>query len=415
MSWLEVGRVPGLMHFVSLQQAAGVESHFAEFVRRAAERHPQWSHGWVNGAGAMHPFFREQLRPVLKDTIDAKHRWRVKLPSKPVWIRAWHCRRSFRAAGTDAVLIWNRTSRAGFIVDAIGAHNCIHWEHGAAWDRGRERERRRHLDRIPLAIANSHAAARVLKLLWDFRGDIRVCLNALRPSLRPEGPVAKKYPDAAVKVGVAARLFPVKGVALVLHAVKLLHADGMNVELHIAGAGPELPRLQALAEALNVAPRCRFHGAVADMRGFYRSIDCLLHVPLTEAFGLVAIEAAAYGCPVIAADVDGLPEAVANGVSGYCVVPQLPLEEYVRLGGSRDGLPADVYDAQTDGLHEPRAVDPAALAASVRQLFAGSDVYERMSRSASEHIATNFDFDTHVDEVMRAIDGLARSPAFHRP
>ncbi|HLF12204.1 MAG TPA: glycosyltransferase family 4 protein [Gammaproteobacteria bacterium] len=403
--------MPGLMHLVSLQQAAGVESHFAEFVRRAATRYPQWSQGWLNPGRTMHPFFREQLRATLAHTIDAKHRWHIKLPSKPDWIRSRHCRRSFRAAGTNVVLIWNRTAKAGFVLDAIGARNCIHWEHGAAWDKGRERERERYLRRIPLAIANSRAAARVLQLLWGFSGDIRICLNALRPSLRPEKLMQKSFPAGrAIKLGMAARLFPVKGGALALHAVKLLGVQGVNVELHIAGAGPELTRLQSLARALDIAAICRFHGAVADMRGFYRDIDCLLHPPLTEAFGLVAIEAAAHGCPVIAAAVDGLPEAVADGVSGYCVAPLLPLSDYLELGGSSDGIPAYVYDAASDSLHEPRIVDPGALAKTVQRLFSDTETYERMSRSASEHVSRGFDFDAHVDEVMGVINELAGSP-----
>jgi len=397
------------MHLVSLQQAAGVESHFAEFVRHAARRYPEWTQGWLNPARTMHPFLREQLQPTLVHTIDAKHRWHIKLPSKPDWIRSWHCRRSFRATGTNVVLIWNRTAKTGFVLDAIGADNCIHWEHGAAWDKGRERERERYLHRIPLAIANSRAAARVLQLHWGFRGDIRICLNALRPSLRPQGLVAKRYPtDAAIKLGVAARLFPVKGVALALHAAKLLNAAAVNVELHIAGAGPELPRLQSLARDLNIASICHFRGAVADMRRFYHDIDCLLHPPLTEAFGLVAIEAAAHGCPVIAAAVDGLPEAVEDGVSGYCVAPTLPLAAYAELGGALQGIPAYVYDSASDSLHEPRIVDPSALAAAVRRLFAGRETYEGMSRSASAHVSRRFDFDAHVDDVMSVIDAFVR-------
>ena len=151
-------------------------------------------------------------------------------------------------------------------------------------------------------------------------------------------------PSDIIQLGVAARLVPVKGVALVLHALQTLSASGMNVKLQVAGAGPEQPRLEALARKLDIAERCTFHGTVADMRQFYTNIDCLLHPPVTEAFGLVAIEAAAHGCPVIAAAVDGLPEAVEEGLSGSCIQPTLPLAEYRKLGGSFEGLPAEVYD-----------------------------------------------------------------------
>ncbi len=397
------------MHLVSLEQAAGVEAHFAAFVRRARVSHPEWSQGWLNPAGEMPPLIAEQVGATLASRIDAKRRGSFKIPSYPAWLRAAHCRGALRNARTSVVLVWNRTSRIGFVLDAIGASRCIHWEHGAAWDPGNERDRARYLRRIPLAIANSRSSARFLELKWRYQGDIRVCLNALRPSLRPDATIQKRYPTDVIQLGVAARLVPVKGVALVLHALQTLSAAGANVKLQVAGAGPELPRLTELARKLGIAERCTFHGTVADMRQFYTNIDCLLHPPVTEAFGLVAIEAAAHGCPVIAAAVDGLPEAVEEGVSGSCVQPTLPLAEYRKLGGSLEGLPAEVYDAATDALHVPRVVDPTALAAAVRRLFDSRERYERLSRSASEHVARRFDFDAHVAQVMSVVAELAGS------
>ena len=214
------------------------------------------------------------------------------------------------------------------VLDAIGEENCIHWEHGSAWHPGREAERERYFHRIPLAIVNSNASARVMKLLWGYSGETRICLNALRPSLTPREPIHKQYPsNRAIRLGVAARLMPVKGVALVLHAAAMLKQQALDVELHIAGTGVERERLRSLAQNLGIASVTQFHGAVRDMEHFYRSIDCLVHPPLTEAFGLVAIEAGGYGCPVIVAAVDGLPEAVKNGVSGHCITPTHSLAE----------------------------------------------------------------------------------------
>jgi glycosyltransferase involved in cell wall biosynthesis len=292
----------------------------------------------------------------------------------------------------------------------MGEENCIHWEHGSVWHPGRERERELYLRRIPVAIVNSNASARVMQLVWGYPGEIRICLNALRPSLTPPEPLHKKYPSKrAIRLGVAARLMPVKGVALVLHAAALLKKQSLDVELHIAGAGVELERLRSLAGALNIASQTRFHGAVRDMGRFYRSIDCLVHPPLTEAFGLVAIEAGGHGCPAIVAAVDGLPEAVEEGVSGHCISPTLSLAEYAELAGAAGGIPEYVYDPAADEMREPKAVDPVALAAAVRRLFFDVESYERISRSASEHVLAKCQFDRHVDQVMGVINGfLAR-------
>jgi glycosyltransferase involved in cell wall biosynthesis len=306
-------------------------------------------------------------------------------------------------------MIWNRTARTGFVLDAIGAENCIHYEHGAAWFGGRERERRRYLERIPLVLAISKATARVLATLWEYSGEIRVCRNALRPSLAPVVPIERPFPvRTPLKIGVAARLYPVKGVALALHTVKHLVAEGLDVELHVAGDGPERERLAALADRLSIASRTRFHGFVDDMSTFYRGIDCLLHLPLTEPFGLVAVEAAAHGCPIVAAAVDGLPEAVLAGVTGYCVAPTLPLADFTAMGGSREGMPVAVYDAAADIVREPQIVDPAAAARVVQRLFATPADYVRIGSAASARVLREFSFDAYVDAVMTTVEDFAR-------
>ena len=389
------------MHLVSLEEAAGVESHFTEFVVHACATRPDWTQGWLNPSRTMHPFFSARLNEALAHRVDAKY-WRgVKLPLP---LRAWHCRRALRRARTDVLVIWDRSAKVRFALDAIGAERCIHWEHGTAWHAGRERDRRDYFRRVPRAIANSHASARVLELNWDYRGELRVCRNALRPSLAPRAPVGKHFPNGVIRLGVAARLRPVKGVALVLHAAKLLAQQGLDVELRVAGAGPELERLQRLAGSLGIARRVQFLGSVRDMEAFYRGIDCLVHPPLTEAFGLVAIEAAALGCPVIAAGIDGLPEVVMEGVTGRCVAPTLPLAEYSKLGGADYGLPPLVYDPARDALVAPPLVDPAALASAVARLFSDQAAYESMSARASAHVLGEPDFARHVADVMAVID-----------
>jgi glycosyltransferase involved in cell wall biosynthesis len=392
-----------------LQQAAGVESHFTEFVAQARASRPEWIHTWLNPSRTMHPFFAERLRATLAHSARAKYWGPVKLPRHPASIRAWHCRSALRRAGTDVLLIWNRSAGIGYVLDAARAERCIHWEHGAAWDPGHERERRDYFRRVPRAIANSSASARVLQLLWGYEGTIRVCRNALRPSLLPPAPVSKRFPSGKIRLGVAARLYPVKGVAVALHALRALRDRSLDAELEVAGAGPELDRLRALAGTLGVTEHVRFHGALRDMEPFYRAIDCLVHTPVTEAFGLVVLEAAAFGCPVLAAAVDGLPEAVANGVSGQCVTPSLALRDYASFGGSLEGLPPLIYEPTRDALAEPRIVDPADLAAAVARLFGSAREYEEASAAASEHVLRTSSFDGHVREVMAAVAESVRA------
>jgi ribonucleotide monophosphatase NagD (HAD superfamily) len=67
---------------------------------------------------------------------------------------------------------------------------------------------------------------------------------------------------------------------------------------------------------------------------------------------------------VIAAAVDELPEAVADGVSGYCVAPTLPLAEYAALGGAYGG-----FDYPTMNRVFRMLMDGAELVAMHRNLY----------------------------------------------
>ncbi len=58
------------------------------------------------------------------------------------------------------------------------------------------------------------------------------------------------------------------------------------------------------------------------LSSFYRAADCSIVPSMSESFGLVALEAAACGTPVIASAVGGLTSLVSHGVTGYLVEPR---------------------------------------------------------------------------------------------
>jgi D-inositol-3-phosphate glycosyltransferase len=90
----------------------------------------------------------------------------------------------------------------------------------------------------------------------------------------------------------------------------------------------EMQRVQKLAADLGVADRLlilppRPHHELVD---YYRAADVCLVPSLTESFGLVALEAAACGTPVVAASVGGLRSIVSDGETGLLVEGRDPLE-----------------------------------------------------------------------------------------
>jgi D-inositol-3-phosphate glycosyltransferase len=92
-----------------------------------------------------------------------------------------------------------------------------------------------------------------------------------------------------------------------------------------SGSGTAHPTALAdLAQALGVP--ATFHPALdrAALRQQYAAADVVAVPSHSESFGLVAVEAQACGTPVLAADVGGLPVAVADGRSGLLVPDHEP-------------------------------------------------------------------------------------------
>ncbi len=94
------------------------------------------------------------------------------------------------------------------------------------------------------------------------------------------------------------------------------------------GGSTEVERLHELVHSLGLDDQVRFvppqpHERLAS---FYRAVDVCLVPSRTESFGLVALEAAACGTPVVAASVGGLRSLVDDASTGFLVDGRDPLD-----------------------------------------------------------------------------------------
>ncbi len=132
------------------------------------------------------------------------------------------------------------------------------------------------------------------------------------------------------------RIQPLKGVDVAVRALRIIIDHGLPTARLVIVGGPSGPQgvhevtaLHALVVALHLEDHVAFvppqrHELLST---YYRAADCVLVPSMSESFGLVALEAAACGTPVIAAAVGGLTTLVDDGVTGALIESRSP-EEY---------------------------------------------------------------------------------------
>lgn len=119
-----------------------------------------------------------------------------------------------------------------------------------------------------------------------------------------------------------ADMIPRKNLGLLLNAFARVVADFPTpLELVLVGDGPCKPELEQQARDLNINSKVFFTGHVphASIAVHFQKADLFCLTSLSEGLPVVAIEAMACGLPVVATNVDGVPEAVVEGVTGSLV------------------------------------------------------------------------------------------------
>jgi glycosyltransferase involved in cell wall biosynthesis len=139
----------------------------------------------------------------------------------------------------------------------------------------------------------------------------------------PAAPLDRREGAPAPTILYLGRLIPTKGVDDLFAAARRLVP---RPRIEVAGDGPHRRRLQRLARRLGVD--AVFHGFVhADAKHRLLSHADVVCVPSREAYGLsegaplVVVEAFAYGVPVVATSVGGIPELSTSGARLLLVPP----------------------------------------------------------------------------------------------
>jgi glycogen(starch) synthase len=198
--------------------------------------------------------------------------------------------------------------------------------------------------------------------------EARDVAEAALPALRGAEPVL-------LSVG---RLEAYKGLDDTLAALAVLHAEGRlgrEWAWVIAGEGPQQQRLREAVPAA-LSSHVHFAGRVSDplLHALYERGDLFVHATHYEGSSLVTLEAMAHGRAVVATRAGGIPDKVADGVTGLLVAP----------------------------------ADRSGLAAALAALASDRARREAMGAAGRRRVESDFSSAVLVDRTLALYDALCR-------
>jgi phosphatidyl-myo-inositol dimannoside synthase len=172
-----------------------------------------------------------------------------------------------------------------------------------------------------LAEVQSVPAEKIRKLPWPLNAEMLrfadAPTNLTLPPAFPRGQVV-------LTVGRWSQSERYKGADDLIEAIAQLRGSIPNLHLVAVGGGDDLPRLRELATAAGVADRVSFLEGLTreEIAACYARCDVFALPSAGEGFGLVFLEAMAFGKPVVGAESGGIPDLVENGVNGLLIPPR---------------------------------------------------------------------------------------------
>lgn len=388
------------IHVLSLDTVGGVEALYSHYLEKAINAKSSLNYTCVSGKPP-HPFFSERFEQLSHKVFLEQYIMGMRLPRLLRFIV--NIRRGLieDIVKPNCWVFWNRME------NKPPPGRAVYYEHGAAWNETTDKGRKQFLGHCSSIVANSHAAATMLKQRWDVQLPIDVVPNPLRPDFSIVEKARSMDTGRNIRLGFVGRLVPIKGLFVALHTIKELISRGIPATLDVAGEGELKQAAQVCATRLGIGHLVCWRGCISDISSLYDAIDIMLVPSLREPLGLVALEAAARGVPTVAALVDGLTESVLQNKTGICVPPTLDLEKANEFVIGRHGIPNFVVNPTTQSLAPTKVLDPLHCADAVQRLAENPALYSSFSEAAIEHARSRSDFNGYFQQLQAILGRTA--------
>jgi glycosyltransferase involved in cell wall biosynthesis len=200
----------------------------------------------------------------------------------------------------------------------------------------------------------------------SIRDELSVAEAKRRAGLAPEHLV----------VGKVARISQQKGHDYFVEAARHVAAVEPRARFLLVGDGNQRQAIEGLIHALGLGERFVLAGLVPPeaVPALIQAMDVVVHTSVREGLARVIPQAAAVGKPVVGFALDGTPEAIQDGISGFCA----------------------------------RSYDAADVARRVLEILPDEERRRRMGESGRAFAAENFPVEVMVDRISAVYRDLVR-------
>ena len=130
-----------------------------------------------------------------------------------------------------------------------------------------------------------------------------------------------------LSITTVARLYVTKGLTYLIEAIAKVNANYPTVQFKVYGDGPLRHELFEYAEQLGLDGEDIFVGEFTrqELPKIMSQTDIFVMASILEGQPQALLEAMAFGCPIVATSVGGIPELIQDGISGFLCMPRDPV------------------------------------------------------------------------------------------
>jgi glycosyltransferase involved in cell wall biosynthesis len=377
-----------ISHFIGLSGIGGVQKNFVDFLKNIDNTNNDFVHKVYTIGKVDHEY------DIHVNILNIKNPINLLLLVKDIFSK------------TTIVHFYNNLSsiKVGFFLFFIPACKLIIHERGTAWNQPVKKGfvTRLNANKASIILVNSNATKTILTNKFLVPADkITVIYNGIDVGNKF---IAKNKFDKnseLFNIGFIGRLDTPKGVHILIESMKYM--EGQGIGLFIAGEGP---LINVLKKQSNCFSNITFLGRIKNPYDFIEQIDLLIVPSIREPFGNICLEAGLSKTPVLAANIDGIPEIIKNGVSGELIKPTDVITMEIPSGALK--LPEFVVNPLTQDLCEPKQINSKYLANKILKLSLRPEKLNMYAENLYGRVINYFNIDRYTSELIDIYENIKK-------